>query len=629
MAESSADVPARVARLDPIGAAALPGRRVSVRVWAPDHPRVVVVMDDRPGLLQRDADGYHAGEVDGGAGSRYGFLLGDDPRLYPDPASRYQPDGPHGLSEVVDPSSFAWTDAGWRGVEVDDAVFYEMHLGTFTAEGTAAAALPHLERLAALGITVLQIMPVAEFPGRFGWGYDGVGLYAPCRLYGHPDDLRRLVDRAHALGLAVILDVVYNHVGPDGNYLTAFARDYFSTRYENEWGDALNFDGPRSGPVREWVLTNVAYWIREFHVDGFRLDATQQIFDDSAEHLVAAIARVARDTAAPRRVVVTAENEPQHARLVRPREAGGHGLDAIYNEDFHHSVRMALVGTHEAYLMDYSGTPSEWLACARWGVLFQGQYYRWQKAARGTPGLRLPASSHVNFLENHDQVANTDRGRRLVDLARPADLRAMTALLLLMPGQPMLFQGQEFGSHAPFVYFADHGSPLREAIANGRRSFLQQFTRLRDPDVFAAQPLPHEEAAWAQCRLDHHRDDREAREWRALHGDLLQLRRARPRRAGAHVLDGAAPDGSLLLLRYFGQADDDWLVLVNVGPDRDVAALSEPLIAPPPDCRWSIRWSSEAPRYGGQGTMPWHEGAWPLPAHSTIVLEAVGTETAK
>ena len=233
-------------------------------------------------------------------------------------------------------------------------------------------------------------------------------------------------------------------------------RDYFTDRYDNEWGDALNFDGPASEPVREWVLSNVAYWVREFHVDGFRLDATQQIFDASPEHLVAAIARTAREAAGGRRVLVTAENEPQHARFVQPREAGGYGLDAIYNEDFHHSMRMTLVGTHEAYFTDYRGVASEWLACARWGVLFQGQHYSWQKAPRGTPGLRLPRSTCVHFLENHDQVANTDRGRRLVDLARPADLRAMTALLLLLPATPMLFQGQEFGSRQPFVYFADH-----------------------------------------------------------------------------------------------------------------------------------------------------------------------------
>jgi len=599
---------------------------VSVRVWAPDHHVVTVSIDGVRTRLSSDADGYHAGEVAGATGSRYGFLLGDDPKLYPDPASRFQPDGPHGPSEVIDPSTFAWTDDGWRGIAAADAVFYELHLGTFTPEGTAEAALARLDGLAALGVTVLQIMPVAEFPGRFGWGYDGVGLYAPSHLYGRPDDLRRLVDRAHALGLAVVLDVVYNHVGPDGNYLPTFCKDYFSARYSNEWGDALNFDGPRSAPVREWVLTNVAYWIREFHVDGFRLDATQQIFDESPEHLVAAIARVAREAGAGREILVTAENEPQHAVIVQPRERGGYGLDAIYNEDCHHSLRMALVGTHEAYFSDYRGTPSEWLACARWGALFQGQFYPWQKAARGMAGLHVPSTSYVNFLENHDQVANTDRGRRLTQLARPSDLRALTALLLLMPGPPMLFQGQEFGSTAPFVYFAHHESPLREAVARGRQEFLQQFVRLRDSDVFADQPPPHDEAAWTQCRLDHDRDDRDAREWRALHRDLIALRRDRPRVDGAHALDGAAPDATLLLLRYFSEQGRDWLLLVNIGPDRDVAALSEPLIAPPPDRRWSIRWSSEAPRYGGQGTMRWQEGTWPLPGHSTLVLEAVDKE---
>ena len=287
---SSAPATRRATRSLPIGAELLSPAIVHVRVWAPDHDDVSVVIDDRSCPLQREGGGYHSAEVSGTAGSRYGFRLGTDPKLYPDPASRSQPDGPHGLSEVVDPAAFDWHDATWRGVGADP-VLYELHLGTFTPEGTAAAATAHLQDLADLGVTVVQLMPVADFPGAFGWGYDGVGLFAPSRLYGRPDDLRRFVDRAHAVGLAVILDVVYNHVGPDGNYLRAFAADYFTDRYDNEWGDPLNFDGPASGPVREWVLSNVAYWIREFHVDGFRLDATQQIFDASDEHLVAAIAR--------------------------------------------------------------------------------------------------------------------------------------------------------------------------------------------------------------------------------------------------------------------------------------------------------------------------------------------------
>lgn len=625
MAESSCSPLPVTARRLSIGAELVRPGVVSVRAWAPDHARVEVLMDGARHPLAREADGHHSGEMPGAAGSRYGFLLGHDATPYPDPASRYQPDGPHGLSEVVDPRDFAWHDATWRGISPDDAVLYEMHLGTFTPEGTVVAAIDHLPALAALGITVLQVMPIADFPGGFGWGYDGVALYAPSRLYGRPDDYRRFVDRAHALGLAVILDVVYNHVGPDGNYLRRFAKHYFTDRYDNEWGDALDFDGPDAAPVRQWVLDNVAYWIDEFHVDGFRLDATQQIFDTSAEHLVSEIARVARERAGTRRVLVTAENEPQHARIVTPRAQGGYGLDAIYNEDFHHSARMALVGTHEAYFSDYRGTPAEWLACARWGALFQGQHYAWQKQPRGTPALHLPRTTMVHFLENHDQVANTDRGRRLVDLARPSDLRALTALCLLMPGIPMLFQGQEFGSRAPFLYFADHQGPLRDAVAAGRLQFLEQFERLRDPDVQAGFALPHSREAFRRCALERSSIDDVGHQWLALHTDLLALRRRRPQQAGAHRLDGSTPDAFLLVLRYFGQDDADWLVLVNTGADRDVASLADPLIAPPSGQAWRHAWSSEHPAYGGQGTMAWTPGHWPLPGHACLVLEATAT----
>jgi maltooligosyltrehalose trehalohydrolase len=627
MVESSRvqDPSVALSRQLPIGAEVVSASSVHVRVWAPAQVRVSVRIDDRQWPLRAEAGGYFAADVPGCAGSRYGFLLGDDTKVYPDPASRSQPDGPHGLSEVVDPRSFQWHDEEWAGI-IDDPVLYELHIGTFTAEGTYAAAEAHLEDLAALGVTVLQVMPVAEFPGAFGWGYDGVCLFAPSHLYGRPDDLRHFVDRAHAAGLAVILDVVYNHIGPDGNYLRHFALDYFTDRYDNEWGDALNFDGPRSEPVREWVLSNVEYWVREFHVDGFRLDATQQIFDASPEHLVAAIARTAREAAGGRRVIVTAENEPQHARYVEPIEAGGYGLDAIYNEDFHHSTRMALVGTHEAYFTDYRGVASEWLACARWGVLFQGQYYSWQKASRGTPGLRLPRSTAVHFLENHDQIANTDRGRRLVDLARPADLRAMTALLLLLPATPMLFQGQEFGSRRPFVYFADHVAPLRDDVAKGRREFLAQFARLRDPAVDASRAAPHDPAAFRQCQLQRTPRDPDQEAWRALHKDLLRLRRQRPRVEGTHVIDGAAPDATLLVLRYFADDGRDWLLLFNAGADREIAALSEPLIAPPARCTWQPQWSSEAVTYGGQGEMAWSPGHWPVPGHALIVARATPNE---
>ena len=286
-----------------------------------------------------------------------------------------------------------------------------MHIGTFTQEGTWAAASA-VARVAAAGITLLEIMPVADFPGRFGWGYDGVNLFAPTRLYGQPDDLRRFVDAAHAVQLGVILDVVYNHLGPDGNYLGSFSDLYFSDRYENEWGEAINFDGPGAGPVREFFLANAGYWIDEFHLDGLRLDATQQIFDASSPHILAEIGQRARSAAGKRQVFLVSENEPQETRLVRPLEDGGYGLDALWNDDFHHSAIVALTGRNEAYYSDHLGKPQEFVSAVKWGFLFQGQRYAWQKR-RGHPALDLAGSNFVNFLENHDQVANSCDGKRV------------------------------------------------------------------------------------------------------------------------------------------------------------------------------------------------------------------------
>ena len=466
-----------------IGAEPAGDGRMSVRVWAPDRARVAVVVDGLDTTLESGGDGWFASTVAGHAGSRYGFRLDDDPKIYPDPASRFQPDGPHGLSELVDPTSYAWKDERWPGISLKGQTLYELHVGTFSADGTWAAAAAHLDRLAALGITAIQMMPVAEFAGTFGWGYDGVAWFAPTRLYGRPDDLRAFIDAAHARGLAIILDVVYNHLGPDGNYLLSFARDYRSDRYANEWGDALNFDGRHSGPVRELVLANVEHWVREYHVDGFRLDATQQIFDSSPEHLLTALVRRARAAAGTRRVVVIGENESQHAELLRPHDAGGSDLDALYNDDFHHTARVALTGLRESYYADFGGTAQELLSAAKRGFLFQGQIYSWQGKSRGTPALDRPARQFLHFLENHDQVANSADGRRLCELSAPGQLRALTALLLLGPATPLLFQGQEWGSTTPFLYFADHGGDLGRSVRKGRLEFLGQFARFRAPAI--------------------------------------------------------------------------------------------------------------------------------------------------
>src|SRR5262249_12617616 len=316
----------------PVGAEVQPEGGVHFRVWVPRRRAVSVVLEGGPGagvevVLTDERDGYFSGRSEAAVpGPRYRSLLDRGPTLYPDPASRCQPDGPHGPSQVVDPTAFRWTDGAWRGCGVEGQVIYEMHVGTFTREGTWAAAQRELPALSDLGVTVLEVMPVADFPGRFGWGYDGVNLYAPTRLYGTPDDFRRFVDRAHALGLGVILDVVYNHLGPDGCYLREFSPAYFTERYKNEWGEALNFDGPDAGPVREYFVTNAGYWINEFHLDGLRLDATQQIFDNSPENVLAALGRRVREAANGRATLIVAENELQQAKLVRPPEQDGYGL---------------------------------------------------------------------------------------------------------------------------------------------------------------------------------------------------------------------------------------------------------------------------------------------------------------
>lgn len=601
---------------------------VDFRVWAPASREVHVVLAEGPTLeraackiaLQSEEGGYFSQFIpDARAGMHYKLQL--DHGLFPDPVSRFQPDGPHGASRIVDPRQFQWSDNGWRGIDLKRQVLYEMHLGTFTDEGSWTAAAGHLPELADLGVTTLEIMPVADFPGRYGWGYDGVSFFAPTRLYGEPDDFRAFVNRAHQLGLGVILDVVYNHLGPDGNYLRDFSPDYFSAQ-RTEWGDALNFDGNNSQPVREFFVSNAAYWIEEYHLDGLRLDATQQIFDRSADHILAEITRAVRRAAGGRSTFVVAENEPQQTRLVRSPQEGGDGLDALWNDDFHHSARVAATGRREAYYSDYQGAPQEFVSAAKWGYLFQGQRYDWQKTPRGTAGLDLQPGNFVVFLENHDQVANSLRGQRLHTLTHPGLLRALTALLLLGPGTPMLFQGQEFAASAPFIYFADHHLELAEAVAKGRAEFLRQFPSVATPEATACLPHPQDEANFRRCKLDF-RERAKHREIYALHKDLLGLRRDDPL-LGSVVrgrYDGAVLGDAAFLLRFFGEPQNDRLMVVNLGADLHLHSIPEPLLAPPGEQRWRLHWSSEDPRYGGGGTPPVEtEAGWRLPAYSAILL---------
>jgi maltooligosyltrehalose trehalohydrolase len=617
----------------PVGAEIMPAGGVHFRVWAPRRRSVELVLEtageessedqSHSVKLEPEADGYFSGHVsEATAGMLYRYRLDGAADLYPDPATRFQPQGPHGPSQIIDASRFHWTDAGWQGTPLRGQVIYEMHIGTFTREGTWEAASRELAELAAAGITVLEVMPVADFPGRFGWGYDGVNLFAPTRLYGEPDDFRRFVDRAHAAGLGVILDVVYNHIGPDGNYLLQFATDYFTDRYKNEWGEAVNFDGPHSVPVREFFLANAEYWIDEFHLDGLRLDATQQIFDESREHILAALSRRVRQAARDRATLIVAENEAQHVQLVRPLDQGGYGLDGLWNDDFHHSAMVALTGHNEAYYTDYLGNPQELLSAVKWGYLYQGQRYSWQKQRRGTAALDQSPARFVTFIQNHDQVANSGRGLRCHLLTSPGRYRAMTALFLLAPGTPMLFQGQEFAASSPFLFFADHNPDLARLVRRGRAKFLSQFRSLALPEMQACLPDPSNAATFESCKLDFS-ERHSHRESYALHRDLLHLRREDPvfRAQRQRGVDGAVLGAQAFVLRYFAEDGHDRLLLVNLGRDLHLDPAPEPLLAPPEGKTWDIQWSSEDVRYGGSGTAPLDtEEGWRIPGEATVAL---------
>jgi maltooligosyltrehalose trehalohydrolase len=619
----------KVKRLLPVGAEALAGGGVHFRVWAPSRKRVALRLESEPGSapqtfeMESEEGGYYSLLVEQAhAGALYGFLLDEDDYLYPDPASRFQPEGPHGRSRVIEANSFGWTDADWKGRGLRGQVIYELHTGTFTREGTWRAASRELRELASLGVTVIEMMPVAEFPGKFGWGYDGVSLFAPTHLYGEPDDLRHFVNEAHAAGIAVILDVVYNHLGPDGNYLSQFSKDYFTDKRKTEWGDALNFDGENSGPVREFFLSNAAYWITEFHMDGLRLDATQSIADGSDEHILAALTREVRRAAAPRETIIVGENEPQEVWMVRPVEDGGYGLDGLWNDDFHHSARVALTGKNEAYYTDYLGRPQELVSAVKWGFLYQGQRYKWQRHRRGTSALKLRPEQFVVFLENHDQLANSGRGERVHLLTGPGLYRAMTALLLLGPNTPMLFQGQEFAASTPFYYFADHKAELAELVRKGRVEFLAQFRSLASPEMRACLVDPASTEAFERCKLDFNERERN-RAIYDMHRDLLRLRRedrvfANPR---PRAVDGSVLGDEAFLLRFFGTDGDDRLMLINLGVNLNLNPAPEPLLAPPEARLWTVLWSSEDCRYGGSGTPPVEtKNNWHIPGRACVVL---------
>jgi maltooligosyltrehalose trehalohydrolase len=620
----------QVQRRYPIGAELVGPNQIHFRVWAPKARNVEVALEEGVATdsrrtfheLEAEKGGYFSGSANAGAGARYRFRVNNN--FYPDPASRFQPDGPHGASCIVDPTQFRWTDSHSPGITLKGQIIYEMHIGTFTKEGTWHAAAQQLDELAHIGITVIEMMPVADFPGKFGWGYDGVNLFAPTHLYGAPDDLRSFIDRAHSLGLAVILDVVYNHFGPDGNYLGIFSDDYLVRDKGHDWGDAINFDRPNSGPVREFFITNARYWIEEFHFDGFRFDALHAIRDRTNEYIIGAVGRAARQAAGARSIILIAENDQQEAKMVRPRSDGGDDLDGMWNDDFHHSAVVALTGRKEAYFGDYQGAPQEFISAAKYGFLYQGQALSWRKALRGSPTIGIAPEAFVCFIENHDQIANTGRGERVRFQASPARYRAMTALLLLGPWTPLLFQGEEFGASSPFIFFADIGdASVRDAIRKGRAEWLAPFLSLSEEEARKILRAPDDPQVFACCKLDFSEREKN-HEVYDLHIDLLKLRRedSRFRQQLTSGVDGAVLGSASFVLRYFSNERDDRLLLVNFGERQVLHPASEPLLAPSSGSRWETLWTSESPRYGGTSSATViTKKEWFLSGEATVVLQ--------
>ena len=449
---------------------------IEFSVWAPFAEKVDVQVDGSAYGMSPSAGGWWRRDVEAaGVGSRYGFRL-DGGRVRPDPRSRSQPDGVHGLSEVIDPGAFAWTDTNWRGISARGLVFYELHVGTFTPDGTFDAAIEKLDYLVELGVSAIEIMPVGEFPGGRGWGYDGVDLFAPHHSYGGPSGLNRLVNACHERGLGAVLDVVYNHLGPLGNYLREFG-PYFSERHQTNWGAAVNFDGPGSDEVRRFAIDNAKAWLQEYHFDGLRLDAVHAIIDTSALHILEELAADvdALATHLNRPLFLIAESDLNDPRLVRSRDAGGYGLDSAWADDWHHALHAALTGERTGYYSDFASLESLGKAL-RQGWVYDGTWSAFRRRRQGRSPAGLAGHRFVVFTQNHDQIGNRAAGDRLAALVSEGRLKVAAALLLTAPFTPMLFQGEEWAAATPFQYFTDHDDPkLARAVSEGRRSEFVQF----------------------------------------------------------------------------------------------------------------------------------------------------------
>lgn len=574
------------------------------RVWAPASRSVDVVLygPDAEAVhpLAREEDGSFSAVIPGaGAGTRYRYRL-DGESVFPDPASRSQPDGVHDASEVVDPSPFRWTDEGWGGVPADELVIYEVHVGTATGAGTFDALIERLDEIAALGATAVEPMPIAEFPGHRNWGYDGVCLYAPESSYGGADGFRRFVDAAHARGLAVILDVVYNHLGPEGNYLHAVTGgQYFTDRHHTPWGDAIDY---ARRPVREFAIQNALHWAHEYHVDGLRMDATHAILDDSDPHLLQELSeRVRASLPEGRHFVLIAEDERNERRVLLPPPEGC-GLDGVWADDIHHQLRRHTAGDHEAYFSDYTGSVDDIVRTLRQGWFYEGQESANHGAPRGTPAEGLPPRAFVHCIQNHDQVGNRAFGDRLTESVSLPVYRAASALLLLSPYTPLLWMGQEWAATTPFQYFTDHPEELGKRVTEGRRKEFGKFSAFGDPAVRERIPDPQAPSTFENSRLRWDEAERPPHAGvRTLYRELLALRRTHPAliRRDRDRFAVAALGEHALALRRTGEDGRALLLVVSFeGPlSVDLDAMEETRASGAP---WDLLLSTEEARFGGE-----------------------------
>ena len=542
------------------------------RLWAPAARQVeldLALHGSRRALeMSALADGWFEATVaDAPAGTRYAFRI-DGGLTVPDPASRFNPDDVHRPSMVVDPLAYEWRDAGWTGRPWEDAVIYELHVGAFTPAGSFVAAIERLGYLADLGVTAVELMPLADFPGRRNWGYDGVLPFAPDASYGAPDELKRLIDAAHSHSLMVFLDVVYNHFGPEGNYLHAYAPQFFNPAHHTPWGAAINYDGEQSRTVRDFFIHNALYWLEEYRFDGLRLDAVDWIVDESSPDILVELASSVREgPGAGRHIHLVLENDRNEAHyLGRDGERRPLHATAQWNDDIHHAAHVVVTGEVDGYYADYAARPLWYFArCLAEGFGYQGEPSPYRgNIARGEPSVHLPPDAFVSFLQTHDQVGNRAFGERIGHIANPRALRAAVACILLAPSPPLLFMGEEFSASTPFLFFCDFGPELALAVTQGRRKQFSRFARFADPALQATIPDPNNEATFERSKLVwSEAGDPGHREWSELYRECLGIREAHiaPRLRGATPSGGFEVEGEELMYVRWTLGDGSHLQL--------------------------------------------------------------------